>query len=164
MKMFTGETLINLKLRITTALRAMGSLKMTIAVDEDQATDFIAKLDQRWSSLKTQRCNDYIRDMTSAQPKPLMDAYQLAAGWKVIITNPNSMASTVFATAAVITTTKKPKVTETENPLKLGKGKVLKATRNLRRRPQNMVAPSAAISISSRTVHSRQKRRKLLMS
>jgi hypothetical protein len=106
-----------------TALRAMGSLKMTIALDENQAADFIAKLDQRCSSLKTQRGDDYIRDMTSAQPKPLMDAYQLAAGWKVIITNPNSMTSTVFATAAVITTTKKPKVKGDGKPSTTGKEK-----------------------------------------
>jgi len=123
MKMFSGETLINLKLRITTALRAMESLKMTIPVDEDQAADFIAKLDQRWSSLKTQLANDYIRGMTSAQPKTLMDAYQLAAGWKVIITNPNGMTSTVLATASVITTTKKPKGEGDGKPTKTGKGK-----------------------------------------
>jgi len=97
MKMHAGETLLNLKLRFTTALRAMEAVGINIPSDEDQASDYIAKLDSRWASLKTQLANDFLRGVSS-QPKTLMDAYLLAASWKVVLTTPSGQTSTVFAT------------------------------------------------------------------
>ena len=96
--MHSGETLVNLKLRITTALRAMESTGVDIPSDSDQASDFVAKLDHRWSSLKTQLANDYIRGLRN-QPQTLMEAYVLASNWKVVVTSTNGSTSTAFATS-----------------------------------------------------------------
>jgi hypothetical protein len=56
----------------------MESLKMIVSPEDEQATDFIQKLDNRWASLRSQLANDYLRNVSS-QPKTLMDAFVLAS-------------------------------------------------------------------------------------
>lgn len=114
MKMHPAETLVNMKLRFTTAIRAMESLGINPPTEEEQAADFIAKLDHRWSTLKTQLSNDFIRGLRN-QPKTLMEAYQLAAGWKVIVSNPNGLTSTVFATSITSRKTNNDKNNDSKN-------------------------------------------------
>jgi len=99
MKMYPTETLLNLKLRFTTALRAMEAVNIDIPSEEDQASDFVAKLDQRWASLRSQLANDFARGIRGSQPKTLMEAYILASQWKVVVTNSQGQSSTVFATS-----------------------------------------------------------------
>ena len=114
MKMHSGETLLNMKVRFTTAIRAIESVGITVHSEEDQAADFIAKLDTRWASLKTQLANDYLRNVSS-QPKTLMDAYLVAAAWKVVLTTSTGQTSTVFATTLKTRVEKKKNHGETGN-------------------------------------------------
>ena len=51
MRMHSGETLMNLKLRFTTAIRAMVASNVDIPSEADQAADFISKLDSRGGQL-----------------------------------------------------------------------------------------------------------------
>ena len=100
MRMQHGETIVNLKLRFTTAIRAMASIGMDLPSDRAQAQDFLGKLDHRWSSLKAHLANEVALGRDT-NPKTLFEAFQLASNWNVVQYNPTTgRQSTTFATHA----------------------------------------------------------------
>ena len=76
--------MINLKLMFTIALRAITSLGMDFLSDVDQTIDFIAKLDNRWSTLKTQVSNESKRG-TKEPPSTLMEAFTIGSDWEISV-------------------------------------------------------------------------------
>ena len=103
--MLRRETLISLKTRMTTALKAMESLGMIIPGDVHQAQDFIDKLDQRLRNLRSTLENEVTMGRDTP-PKNLLEAFRLASKWKVEYTTPDGNVVTTFATSAF---TPKPK-------------------------------------------------------
>ena len=98
-KMLRGETLISLKTRMTTALKATESLGMIIPDDVQQAQDFIEKLDQRFRNLRSTLENAVTMERDTP-PKNLLEAFRLASKWKVEYTTPDGNVVTTFATSA----------------------------------------------------------------
>lgn len=93
LKMLPGWTLLKLKTEMTALLKSMNEEKMHIPSPEDQAADYIQKLDHRWSTLKAELANDYVRGVSNKQPKTLTDAWTLASQWNVVVTSKSGVTS-----------------------------------------------------------------------
>ena len=102
---------------------------MRIPDDQEQAQDYIDKLDNRWSSLRTSMAQDAAHGKDTT-PKSLLEAYQLASNWKVSYTTQNGHVATVFATQAFVPKAKGDKGTNDDKSDSKSEGKGKDKTEN----------------------------------
>jgi hypothetical protein len=91
------ETCLEFKERTTSALEMMLAAGEAEKSEEDQASDYIHRLDNdRYAQLKTDLANDLRKGLTT-YPATLLEAYRLAAEYKIVVTQSSRSTSTVFA-------------------------------------------------------------------
>jgi hypothetical protein len=80
------ETCLEFKERTTSALEMMLAAGEAEKSEEDQASDYIHRLDNdRYAQLKTDLANDLRKGLTT-YPATLLEAYRLAAEYKIVVT------------------------------------------------------------------------------
>ena len=97
------ETLLSFKEKFDHAIDAMEAVGQNIPSSEDQAIDFLTKLNNsRYAPLKVQLENNQIMGL-GKYPATLADAYKLASTFKFVVARDNSttpLSQTVFITSA----------------------------------------------------------------
>ena len=82
-RQYATETVAELKKRVDDVMLLFDAVKQARPTDEEQAADFLAKLDgNRFSTLKVHLENQRLLGI-DCYPKNLTDAYNLAVNWKV---------------------------------------------------------------------------------
>jgi hypothetical protein len=82
-RQYGSETVAELKKRVDDVMLLYDAVKQARPTDEEQAADFLAKLDgSRFSTLKVHLENQRLLGVDN-YPKSLTDAYNLAVNWKV---------------------------------------------------------------------------------